>query len=236
MKLRGFLNRFSGEIKTRPVGQLSKSHVHLTFGCVSPEGAINFGGITRNCEGPYYFGVPQHPFNRFKHLPFVRCRSCTCTVLEETHVLEQRGAHFLLREIGCSSACCHSWRKGTILVCTTGNFHMEPENQHVEKQDHLPDFYSWVPCSMYLYMKKVQVTKLWKLIELRPWTKGTPSWTSIQHKMVCMKTLKWQIAEALSFWIINIHTPRSINSFKALQLIDVCPATCYIKFEGTPTT
>ena len=202
--------------KIRPVGPLS------------PEGAINFGGITRNCEGPY-FGVPHHHFNRFRHPPFVRCRSCTCTVLEETHVLEQRGAHFLLREIGYSSACCHSWRKGTILVWIfTWNLRISTWKSKIIYQ-------TFIQCSMYLYTKQVQVTKLWKLNEPRPWTKGTPSWTSIQHKMVCMKTLKWQIAEALSFWIINIHTPRSINSFKALQLIDVCPATCYIKFEGTPT-
>ena len=93
-------------------------------------------------QDPYFGGPHHHTFNR--------CRSCTCTVLEEIHVLEQRGAHFLLCRDGLQY-CMLPFMKGTIFVYTTGIVHiMGFENQHLEQQEHLPDFYLWVPWSMYL--------------------------------------------------------------------------------------
>lgn len=56
---------------------------------------------------------------------------------------------FSFAEIGYSTACCHSWRAQFGLYYRNCS-HGAPENQHLEQQEHLPDFYLWVPWSMYL--------------------------------------------------------------------------------------
>ena len=59
--------------------------------------------------------------------------------------------------------------KGTILVYTTGIVHMGPENQHLEQQEHLPDFTCgfhdqctfWNPKPLEWQMIAAMTTDIW---------------------------------------------------------------------------